>query len=295
MVVAILAALVLVPVLWKGKKTAYLSYREMTAQWRAVFFNRDAATAYAIFLRSAATVPSDEAHSYAHLGGRLLYERYGLNGVRFCTDDFNFACYHGFASLVIEGQGPSEIPSLLDACGAHGLLNCQHGVGHGLVAYMGNDHLNDALKFCPTQRSGPCTTGIFMEYFLNTMTDSEDRRILSFDPHDPTAPCAVVTESQYMAACHYNLPKLWRYFISQQTPDQTERYIHIGKYCEMIPNRDYRSACFAGTGALAAAFANFDEATTMALCDGMAPDGRDACKADALRAIELQHKWVPSV
>ena len=263
-----------------------LSGRSSSAQWRSVFLNRDAATAYSVFLNVAGAASAESAHTLSHDIGAILYERYGLDGLRYCSDDFAFGCYHGLAGRFIEEQGPAGITQLTAVCEKYRPLNCLHGVGHGLMAYMGNDHLNEAIIYCPTIDSSPCTTGIFMEYFLNTINPTDNARIVAYDDADPTAPCAVLTEMQYMGACHYNLPKLWRWWISQDTDGTADRFVSIGLLCEKVRDHAYRASCFAGAGALAAPLAEYDERATMDLCDTMPIDGRDPCKTEALRVMK---------
>lgn len=270
---------------WQRYDTGEIGYRELTARWQAVFSNRDGASAYALFLQEAAMMPSDDTHAASHVIGSVLFDRYGLGGLRFCTGDFNYGCYHGFAGHVIEQQGLRGIEPLLEACEGFAPMSCQHGIGHGIMAYMGNDGLNDALVYCPAEDSGRCTSGVFMEYFLNTMNRADDRRILPFDPADPAAPCAIVKEQAYMGACYYGLPKLWRASISRTNPNITEQFALVGQYCEQVSDPDRKQLCFAGSGALAVPFANYDTEATLGLCEVMPEDGREACKEEAIHEL----------
>lgn len=272
-------------ILWQRPDTSDPGPRALTASWQSVFLNRDGATAYALFLKKGATMPSEDSHTLSHVIGSVLYDRYGLEGLRYCTRDFNYGCYHGFAGRVIEVQGITGIEPLLAACEGHDPMSCQHGIGHGIMAYMGNDRLNDALTYCPADDSGPCTNGVFMEYFVNTMRRAVNRDILAFDPRDPTGPCAVVTDERYKGACYYGLPKLWRAWISRTTPDTAEQFAFVGQLCEQVRDPDLSTLCFEGNGALAVPFGNYDEQEAMLLCAAMPEDGRDACKAEAINAL----------
>src|SRR3989344_3237697 len=152
------------------------SYQKLKQTWEDTF-NQTPVGAYAEFLKTANALPYSDAHSLAHIVGAILYDREGIAGLSNCTNDFAFGCYHGFAGGVIEKRGITGVGEFTEACKRQeDVTDCEHGIGHGLLAYLGSDELIDALELCPQVPSGTvggCYNGVFMEYFLSILQHDE--------------------------------------------------------------------------------------------------------------------------
>lgn len=114
----------------------------------------------------------NQGHPLAHALGRYAMERRrDLAVLGECTPSFQSGCFHG----ALEGyflQGGTIDPGSADAiCTARGargfeLLECWHGLGHGLMVHAGGD-IQRALPICDAlgavEARRECYDGIFME------------------------------------------------------------------------------------------------------------------------------------
>ena len=261
-------------------------YKKIVLKWQIVFLTRDVQTAYAQFLREGNTISGEEAHVIAHIVGGFLYDLRGLDGLALCTGDFNYGCYHGFAARVVAVNGVAGLKDLTDACKQLSTLDCEHGIGHGLVVFFGDGELNHALSACSAfeHRTGGCEDGVFMELFLNSMRRGEDRGGFVFSEADPDMPCATVTDPQNHTVCHYWLPVMWRSRV--RTEPAPIQFAYVGRLCERIDDTSLRASCFSGAGMQVALAAEYDEAVVHALCAVMPADGNGPCEREALDFIQ---------
>jgi hypothetical protein len=222
-------------------------------------------------------------HSAAHLFGNMLYEKIGLGGVAVCDSTFAFGCYHSFFGGALAAQGPAIIRQLDAACiEKYGPLGtgCQHGIGHGLMEFYGQDRLVTALEGCAsTTQVNPlfgCTGGVFMEYNVPIILDgtnahTESRRL---DPAHPYAPCDSIPD-RFRQSCHYEMGQWWDKVYGGD-------YATIGKLCAKIENSVYRESCYLGVGNVAAPSSNYDVKETIRKCELMPDaDGRRTCRSGA--------------
>ncbi len=243
-----------------------------------------------------ASSPFSYSHLAVHLFGEKLYERAGIDGVTVCDSDFGYACFHGFFSRAISENGPSIVKELDATCmkrfgkNNEKLWPCRHGLGHGLVEYMGHDRskLTAALDACPKNGNTSdynlfgCPTGVIMEYnapiVINENKTSAYSSLRSLD-NDPNEPCVSIPE-KYRDACFRQMPQLWeRYF----------DYIKMGTLCNSEPALPYSKSCFRGIGTIVGSASNYDPKLTIARCEKMPTrDGIVFCKQAASASILSQ-------
>lgn len=271
--------------LWFGQKNvvAFLSFSPrqarmfgtispIRAQWERRINKVGGTRAYQEFKNEYANKSFSVQHDAAHLMGELLYEKQGGEGFTICDDAFSFGCYHSFLAHAISREGKDIIHSFDTACiKAFGPLGtgCQHGIGHGILEYLGHQNLVQALKTCAlTTRVVPllgCISGVFMEYNVPTIiradTASQSTRV--FNPANPYEPCNTAVPDEFRESCYYELPAWWQQ--AAGTPEQSEAW------CRNIPMRAHREVCFLGVGNVAAFLQGYDVAATLARC-AMMPD-----------------------
>lgn len=292
-VVAFLSAVLLVGAIaalffLRSHHTAYVAmdYQNSVTFWRERFASESAKDAYTEFLNDGKTLRTDQTHTLAHIVGAILYDSQGMKGISYCTTDFNYGCYHGFAGRTIEVHGRAGIQMLLDACTEQSILgDCDHGIGHGILAYLGNDNLLEALALCPKppdkNATGGCYGGVFMEYYLGTLRSDGGTKPLPFDPSVPEGPCRTISE-QFRSACYYALPSWWMEVSADQGADHTEQFKSVAKHCEAVTSSTMRQVCFSGAGIQIAGLAAFDAGRVKAWCALMPVDGREACVNESL-------------
>lgn len=268
-----------------------ISFQESMRVWEERFQTLGAERAYQTYLEEGRTLSYDEAHDLAHAMGEVLYRVYGEEGLSHCTADFAFGCFHGFAGFVLETKGLSVVEMLARACDVPGrgvYLGCMHGVGHGILSYLGSDDLREALLACPAYRSGEgdvggCPGGIFMEYNFNTMQSPTGVAIRPPGGASLTEPCENGVPKRLQPACFYEMPSWWRALEDVQGVPEIEQYRAVGARCAEVSDEHLRSVCFRGMGNVIGPQSDYDVSVMRTLC-GTLP-GKSAfalCYGEAL-------------
>lgn len=237
------------------------------AQWSAEIDALGAKAAYQKFLDTYGRLPPGTVHSLAHVFGELLYEKEGLKGVAVCDSSFGFGCYHSFFGRAISDHGVGVVGELdkacVDAWGEKG-LGCSHGIGHGLLWYIGDDKLKEALEICGTLTwKGPiggCSGGVFMEYNFHTMADPDLTSPRAFDKAHAQAPCD--TLPLYREACYFDIPQWW---IRSSNGD----YALAAALCREVSATKEQEACFRGIGNVLAPETQYTVKKTLEVCKSL--------------------------
>ena len=154
---------------------------------------------------------SGSIHDLAHLSGLLIYEKNGFEGIKNCTSNFAFGCYHGFLDKAFS----KDLNHLLDAqnaCsklgpdGSGPVASCIHGIGHGVASYYSTSDLKKALTSCRKLTTGReyCFDGIFMEFVRSAPISFYKRQ-------DSLYPCNMLEKEfgyTYSSSCGRNQPSL---------------------------------------------------------------------------------------
>lgn len=238
--------------------------------------------AHRLFKERYEKVPYNFQHVVAHFFGELLYRKDGIPGIAVCDSSFGFGCYHSFFGLAIAERGPSVAKDLDDECfKKYGRLGtgCPHGIGHGLMWYLGDEKLAEALSYCDgmhyTEPIGGCTSGVFMEYNERTMaTASGEGGSRPFDPGNPYEPCTTVPV-KYREACYFEQAGWWHRALALDTA-------RAGALCEGVAVRGEREACFRGLGNTIGPSTEYDTKASREQCELVQTrEGRDLCKQGA--------------
>lgn len=263
------------------KNTSVPSYASGPATFRTgtetVIRREGPQKAYAAFKVEHAGDEFSVQHNAAHIFGEALYEAVGLKGVGTCDTDFNYGCFHGFLTQAVAKEGLESIKGLDTACAATAIpAACQHGVGHGILEYLGHTKLTEALAACKlTNQPDPvagCTSGVFMEYnvpivFGEDGTAHTEMRPVA-DRSKPYDLCPSLP-SEYQAVCYYSLPQWWKQVYGDD-------FVRIGKYCAQAPTA-HRIDCVNGLGSITAPTSGFDADIAIGYCDIPDADLRARC------------------
>lgn len=229
--------------------------------------------AYEAFAEAMASKDPGVQHADAHAFGAALFVRAGVSGLSTCDAQFNFGCFHEFLGRAISSLGLSKVNDLNQACRdalGNGFLSCQHGIGHGVLAYLGynNKDLDQALRLCKdlpySDPIGGCYGGVFMEYNLQTMLGTEAR--LRPAVADILFPCDTLAPA-YQKACFYWQPQWWDQTMrGQGVEDITAIFVELGKRCDLEKDPELNHFCYQGIGNMTAPSGNFVGAKAAALC-----------------------------
>jgi hypothetical protein len=219
--------------------------RAARTYWTSRIRTAGGADAWAELKKTYANSGPGIQHTAAHLFGSLLYEAAGEEGIGVCDAAFAFGCYHSFFGGALAEKGLEIVPSLVRECrerlGAAS-LGCEHGIGHGLMEFLGPHRFREALAACPPETNPfrGCAAGVFMEYNVPMALDGDLSEIAprTFDPARPYDPCPTVPES-FQAACYHELPPWWRQIYGLDTDV-------LRGICMKIAGGSDREACLLG-------------------------------------------------
>lgn len=225
---------------------------------------------YEAFKRFLQGKDFDGSHSSMHLFGETLFSALGTDGIAICDSDFNYGCYHGLVSAAVRAEGLASAAPLDAACaslGSPGSSVCQHGIGHGILEYVGHDRLREALDACsltnqPDPQAG-CTGGVFMEYNVPLLADADGRYVVAprplTNPDHPYAPCDTLSGTRFEQSCYLELPQWWR----QVYP---EDYTLMGGFCASLALPANERACIQGIGKIIPSVSGYEVDRARELC-----------------------------
>lgn len=191
-----------------------------------------------------------DCHQPAHIIGRVGFDIYGpvvfKDGSALCHSGF----YHGAMEGFIKQNGVDNLAADISALcrsfdTAFGDFQCNHGVGHGVLAYESYD-LPKALGLCQKLESehgrSACYGGAFME---NIMVAQGWGAIPGHETEwindDPQFPCnKIMAESAILYDC-WQMQTSWMRTLFKE--DGTK----IIAECQKVPT-DYISVCFRSWG-----------------------------------------------
>ena len=255
------------------------------AYWAERIKVNGAQAAYAEFKTRNVQSAERGRHLAAHIIGEKIFESEGVLGIRYCDASFSFGCYHGFFGQAFARGGAEAIEELDAVCvRAFGPLGtgCQHGMGHGVLEYVGYQNIGKALLLCEkTTQSAPllgCASGVFMEYNtpLVGISDTVSPETRKFSKETFDEPCRSVADS-YKKSCYFELGG----WLESALYGQDTR---IGEVCSSLPT-EWRSLCFQGFGALVPQRVRYDSDKSHAVCDVFSVEDALSCRSGVAWAM----------
>lgn len=200
-------------------------------------------------------------HRAGHIFGQVLYESEGFEGIVICDQDLHYGCYHGLISQTVTHEKVDSIKRIDKKCVEQfGLYNhaCQHGIGHGLIEYLGSNQLDKILELCSgltwKHELLGCSGGAFMEYLMPAESKIGLAYVKPIDPQAPYRPCDIV-QDKYTPQCYYNLGQYY-YHAYNRKPDP------IFTLCNNLSSTLNRRMCLTGIG-VAIALSNDNSAESI--------------------------------
>lgn len=282
---------------WAGLRESAakpLANSEKLSYWSSQIEKIGAEKAYLEFKKEVSALPLPLQHGEVHFIGPLLYEKLGPQGFVACDTDFNYGCYHGFFAAALSDKGVALLTDLNKACEEKYNPRpspCQHGIGHGLMSYLGRAKLVEALEYCKlTNQKDPlhgCTSGLFMEYNTSTHFSPDGvndiRPLNSLNPYEP---CNTTVPGEFRRSCYFEIGLWWREVYNRD-------FTKIGQLCQNIADSEERKACFSGLALVIAPTTSYNAYETVKLCQKMPSlEGELICRAgsylvfDGLDAIK---------
>lgn len=223
--------------------------------WQERIAKIGGSAAYAEFANFVAPLDASAQHNLAHSFGESLYRERGIDGISVCDSRFSYGCYHQLVGDAIAAQGLGVVASInTDCLKLPSAVPCQHGIGHGLVGYLGYSDraLKKAIAECVSIDTGDslqgCFGGAFMEFNMRTLAGGDASSTRPLSP-DPNAPCDSFS-SVAKASCYLYQPQWWDSVLRTKDQDIAELFEHMGRDCAALDPSD-RQACFEGIGLMA--------------------------------------------
>ncbi len=274
---------------------AVLVLDEKIQYWTGRIHASGADKAYAELAIVIEMYPSQYQHDEVHIFGDVLYRTEGLRGISTCDGRFGYACFHSFMIRALAEGGAASSQQLYDICrqtlGASS-PECEHGIGHGLLATIKNDatieDLSVALSACdhldpPSHPISGCAGGVFMEYLVKSMASGGiDPRILTKD--NILEPCGSLRIDGYLSSCMYWLPMWWMLASPERNLDEVMA-AKMGGWCVKAPSPDSLTACIKGVANRMQLLTNEQPALTEKICSMVTTDAalRYTCHTHAAR------------
>lgn len=221
-----------------------------------------------------------QSHLLNHESGEFAYKKYGSAGIAYCKDYFLGSCYHGVVLETIAHDGTAGLAHISACWKANETvrIQCAHGIGHGLLAWVGYKHLPQALALCdqlaqdvegfPTFN---CYDGVFMEniWAIHSGTTSPDQWARKEDPYYPCDDPRI--EDAWEAGCWAEQPSL----VYQATNGDIET---VSNLCDSLGESALKTQCFEGLARQIHPAAQGSAEKVAELCGRVAGDWRNFCK-----------------
>jgi hypothetical protein len=219
------------------------------AKWYAQLINRIGPEQAQDELEKSGLPLDGKTHLLNHTVGDFLYQKYGEEGIVYCKDYFSSSCYHGIIIGSLSDGKLDNINRMLKACREKGegyLNNCNHGIGHGFLPWVGYANLTKALDLCDqistkSVKLDPmaCYTGVFMEniWGVHEGAPSPDRWVKGDDMHYPCTDPRIA--DRYLGAC-------WQQQHTIMYDVFKLSHMQIAEECLKIANNSFQENCFNG-------------------------------------------------
>lgn len=215
-------------------------------------------------LKRAQLPPNTDLHLMGHAVGDELYKQQGLEGMKYCTNDFRNACSHSIVIGALLKDGMKVFDEVNAIChtapgGPGAYTMCFHGFGHGVLAYV-NYEFSDGVKLCEkvgtpeyhNEEADQCIGGMVMEMFQGQndpqawavkkdkyLSDDKPLQLCQADfmPADAKLLCfTYITPYIFQAAGAAD---------GNPTPDMFKKSF---AFCDPVTDKTLRLACYGGLG-----------------------------------------------
>lgn len=255
--------------------------------------------AYKEYIASLEPLATDGVrHLEGHAFGEAMYAVIGMQGSTVCDSRYMGGCLHGFFGVAMQERGIDvAAKELTTVCAGKKEYDinfedqCMHALGHGILSYLGytQKDLGLSLGVCKKISTGflltRCSEGVFMEYNVRTLLNTETTEVRDFTEANALSPC-IESSKEFVSGCIFWQPLWWfRYLIyTSDTQAVFARSVALCKKFGAIDPENFLT-CVQGSGYTFATVSSDVPmvAKSCALFD--TPDERIACWTYAKRRI----------
>ncbi|MBI2108574.1 MAG: hypothetical protein HYT93_00130 [Parcubacteria group bacterium] len=271
------------------------SLKKEQKYWSEHMSTKNAEQISEIFQKKYKKLNPAEQHAAAHIVGEAIYKKQSYSGIVFCDYVIGDAgCVHELMTLAILENGLNIIPSINKEClnlpSNKRTASCQHGVGHGILFYLGYDYksLLKGLEQCslitaPYLRESVryvegCVGGVLMEYNSNpSLNKSQKPRVFALD--SVYVPCTSLGE-EMRSVCYFWQTQWWNANLKDY--NTIGKYKKMGELCTVIVNANEKTWCFRGIAHAMIPDTKWIVKKALHFCNSITLDaGRQECQAYA--------------
>ncbi len=222
------------------------------------------------------------AHELAHVVGRGLYNKFGLQGILNCDITFAYGCFHGVTQALMQVEGKDAIEQVETSCTDyfppdvnHNFSGCIHGMGHGLLTWE-NLNISSALMDCDIlidSYKNYCYDGVFMEYSMDVPKSSVDMS-------DPWKFCEDM-DVKYQ----YNCARYQAQTFQLQSNGNIQS---IASDCNKTSNETFKATCLDGLGYYITQTSQGDLAQILGSCGNLKNNDYIHCVSGSAREVAFQ-------
>lgn len=244
----------------------------ISTRWMGYLTKYGGQKGYKLAMEDIESANPGNRHQLMHMLGAALYTSSGIDGIKNCDFSHEFGCIHGFVSQALTAKGTGIIKDLDKACVKYfgdDATVCHHGMGHGILAYLGYDKLQESLSECENVTPGVydrgCVSGVFMEYNFRTFPDkSHTSTLRRFDQLAPDVPCNILP-SKYGPACYLSQAEWWMSVLDRD-------FIKVLSLCKKLQSETDKTFCVKGISNTISSSINFDPAKYQNQCEVLKED-----------------------
>lgn len=259
-----------------------------STDWGLVINENGAQDAYELLVQSTVSLNPSEAHGQAHSFGKALFEQEGVDGFKVCDSRLSYGCAHEFVGVAISLNGLEVIDEIFEACTTQEpRAGCTHGIGHGLIGYLGYTHKNlqEAAYTCEVLGDSDyvsgCFSGALMEYNMRQLLELEGeatlRPLTNENWHEP---CGSFS-GELQQACYLWQPQWWWLTLSSHVRSAPEPLLKdLLALCnsKKTPSES-RDFCVAGVSQMIPSATLFKPEEIKNLCDSVSREESLICRA----------------
>jgi hypothetical protein len=243
-----------------------LSFKDLSSFFSNLSEEKGAVYAFEV-LKLAKAPPNTDMHLLGHVVGDALYIEKGIEGIKYCTQDFRNACSHSVVVGELLKNGKESLENISVACksapgGKGAYTMCYHGLGHGVLAFTNYD-LPQAFKMCEqlgtdeyqNQEASECAGGVIMEIISGGFHDLQKWTVARPKYLEPLKPLELCNKdyvfSHAKTICYtYITPFLFEAAGADISSPTEKDFAQAFQFCKSIhPDQaNYRNTCFGAFG-----------------------------------------------
>lgn len=242
---------------WHTSRSARSTTASQEQYWRELIQTFGIDEAKGQFMKSIAGDEPTEAHTESHAFGAALYDlgepltKCPTTNVQ--DEFYSSGCAHEFIGRMISDRGLEAVDDIEAQCASLSRREfhlCEHGIGHGLIGYLGYDldALRVAVGACARTSDNNCYRAAFMERDFRRLANIE-LSVRQPEKGEPEHSYCNEFKEPVKSVCVYWQPNWWYALLSPDVPsaELPDLMSHLYTLCDQWSGV-YKNLCATGVG-----------------------------------------------